>query len=116
MTAAARSPEDVFAHHGQSLGAEDLEQIISDYSDDAILIVQGKVFRGHDGAQQVFTQLLSELPQAKWQLSTTFAEDVLYLEWKAQGTGGHVDDGVDTFIFRNGEIRVQTVSYTVQPD
>ena len=115
MTTASRSPEEVFAHHGQSLGAEDLEEIISDYSDDAILIVQGKVYRGHDGARQVFTQLLSEVPQAQWELGTTFAEDVLYLEWKAKSKGGHVDDGVDTFIFSAGQIRVQTVSYTVLP-
>jgi len=116
MTTASRSPQEVFAHHGQSLGAEDLEAIISDYSDDAILIVQGKVYRGHDGARQVFTQLLSEVPQAQWNLNTVFADDILYLDWKAQGKGGHVDDGVDTFVFSDGRIRVQTVSYTVQPD
>lgn len=115
MTTAGRNPDEVFAHHGQSLGAEDLEAIISDYSADAILIVNGEVYRGHDGTRQVFTQLLSEVPQAKWELSTTFAEDILYLEWKAQGKDGHVDDGVDTFVFSNGQIRVQTVSYSVQP-
>jgi len=49
MTTAGHSPE-VFAHHGQSRGAEDLEEIISDCSDDAIPIVQGKVSRGRDGA------------------------------------------------------------------
>jgi hypothetical protein len=40
---------------------------------------------------------------------------VLYLEWKATGGGRRVEDGIDTFIFRDGMIRVQTVVYTVQP-
>ena len=40
---------------------------------------------------------------------------MLYLEWKATGGGRKVEDGVDTFIFENGQIRVQTVVYTVQP-
>ena len=114
MSMSERNPEQVFAHHGQSLGAENLEEIISYYSDDAILIVQGKVFRGHDGAREVFTQLLSDVPQASWDLDTVFAGDVLYLEWKARGGGRHVDDGIDTFVFQDGRIRIQTVRYTVQ--
>lgn len=111
----ARTPEEVFAHHGGSLGAEDLEEIVADYADDAILVVQKKVYRGKDGAREVFTQLLSDVPQASWELDKTFADDVLYLEWKATGGGRKVEDGIDTFIFRDGMIRVQTVVYTVQP-
>ncbi|WP_020522362.1 nuclear transport factor 2 family protein [Catelliglobosispora koreensis] len=113
---AMRSAEEVFTHHGQALGAENLEDIVSDYADDAILVVQGKIYRGKDGARAVFTQLLQDVPQAAWDLDTVFADDVLYLEWKARSKGRHVDDGVDTFIFHNGQIRVQTVKYTVQQD
>jgi len=109
-----RTPEEAFAHHGQALGAEDLEDILADYTEDAILVAQKKVYRGKDGARQVFTQL-SDVPQASWELDTVFADDVLYLEWKATGAGRTVQDGIDTFIFRDGMIRVQTVVYTVQP-
>ena len=108
-----RSAEDVFAHHGQSLGGEDLEAIISDYAEDAILIVNNRVFRGHDGVRQVFTQLLSDVPQAEWELQTVFADNVLYLEWVARSTERAIEDGIDTFIFEDGLITVQTVRYTV---
>ena len=111
---ATRTPQEVFGHHGQSLGAEDLEEIVADYADDAILIVQGKVHRGKDGAREVFTQLLSDVPQATWDLNQVFEDDVLYLEWKATGGGRKVEDGIDTFIFEDGMIRVQTVVYHVQ--
>lgn len=111
---ATRTPEEVFAHHGQALGAEDLEDIVADYSEDAILVVQKQVYRGKDGARQVFTQLLGDVPQAKWELDTVFVDDVLYLEWKATGGGRTVQDGIDTFIFQDGMIRVQTVVYTAQ--
>jgi ketosteroid isomerase-like protein len=110
-----RTSEEVFAHHGQALGAEDLENIVADYAEDAILVVQKKVYRGKDGARQVFTQLLSDVPQAQWELETVFADDVLYLEWKATGGARKVEDGIDTFIFQDGMIRAQTVVYTVQP-
>jgi ketosteroid isomerase-like protein len=111
----ARTPEEVFAHHGQALGAEDLEDIVADYAEDAILVLQKEVYRGKDGARQVFTQLLGDVPQAQWELDTVFADDVLYLEWKATGGGRKIEDGIDTFIFQDGMIRVQTVVYTVQP-
>jgi hypothetical protein len=48
-----RTPEEAFAHHGQALGAEDLEEIVADYTEDAILVAQKKVYRGKDGARQV---------------------------------------------------------------
>ena len=34
----ARTPQEVFDHHVQALGAGDLDEIVVDYSDDAILI------------------------------------------------------------------------------
>lgn len=109
-----RSAEEIFDHHGQALGAEDLEGVVADYAEDAILIVQGDIYRGKDGARAVFTQLLKDVPQATWSLRTVFAGDVLYLEWKADSAARHVDDGIDTFIFSDGQIRAQTVRYTAR--
>jgi hypothetical protein len=39
---------------------------------------------------------------------------VLFIEWSAIAANTRVDDGIDTFVFRDGEIVVQTVRYTVQ--
>jgi len=39
---------------------------------------------------------------------------VLFIEWTATSAATKVEDGIDTFIFRDGMIRVQTVRYTVQ--
>ena len=113
--AATRSPQEVFNHHAQALGAEDLEEIVADYSDDAIFITPAGVQRGKDGIRQAFTKLLSEVPQATWDLKTTiYEDDILFLEWAAEG-GNRIEDAVDTFVFRDGLIRVQTVRYTLQP-
>jgi hypothetical protein len=51
--AATRSPQEVFNHHAQALGAEDLDEIVADYSDDAIFITPAGVLRGKDGTGQV---------------------------------------------------------------
>jgi hypothetical protein len=36
----------------------------------------------------------------------------MLLEWKADSESTRVEDGIDTFVFRDGVIRVQTVRYT----
>ncbi len=111
----ARTPQEVFQHHAEALGAGDLEGIVSDYSDDAIFITPGGTLRGKDGIREAFTKLLSDLPNANWELPTQiYEDDILLLEWKAESANTKADDGIDTFVFRDGLIRVQTVRYTLE--
>jgi ketosteroid isomerase-like protein len=110
-----RTPEEVFAHHAQALGAGDLDEIVADYTDDAVFITPAGVKRGKDGVRVAFTELLADVPNAKWDLPTQIYEgDILFLEWSADSAATRVEDGIDTFVFRDGLIRVQTVRYTVQ--
>ena len=111
----ARTPQEVFQHHAQALGAGDLDEIVADYSDDAVFITPAGVRRGKDGIREGFTQLLADVPNAAWELKTQIYEgDVLFLEWAATSSATRVEDGIDTFVFGDGLIRVQTVRYTVQ--
>jgi ketosteroid isomerase-like protein len=110
-----RTPEEVFQHHGQALGAGDLDEIVADYAEDAVFISPAGIKRGLDGIREAFTQLLADVPNAAWDLKTLiFDGDALFLEWAADAGKTRVDDGIDTFIFRDGMIRLQTVRYTVQ--
>ena len=111
----ARTPQEVFAHHAEVLIAGDLEGIVSDYADDAVFITPAGTLRGKDGVREGFTQLLSDVPNAEWAVPTQIFEgDVLFIEWSADAASTQVEDGIDTFVFRDGEIIVQTVRYTVQ--
>lgn len=110
-----RTPEEIFQHHAEALGAGDLAGIVSDYADDAVFITPAGIKRGKEGVREGFTQLLADVPNAAWQLKTTIFEgDALFLEWAATSAATKVEDGIDTFIFRDGMIRLQTVRYTVQ--
>jgi ketosteroid isomerase-like protein len=111
-----RTPQEVFAHHGKALGAGDLDAIVADYTDDSVLITPAGAARGKEGIRQAFGKLLDDLPNAAWDLKTqVFAGDVLFLEWTADSSTNRVDDGVDTFVFRDGSIWAQTVRYTPRP-
>jgi ketosteroid isomerase-like protein len=108
-----RTPQEVFAHHGKALAAGDLDEIVDDYGDDSVLITPSGVARGKDGIRKAFARLLDDLPNAAWNLKNQIFEgDVLFLEWAADSTVNRVDDGVDTFVFRDGTIWAQTVRYT----
>jgi len=109
-----RTPQEVFGHHAEVLIAGDLDGIVADYSDDAVFITPDGVLHGKDGVRQGFTKLLSDLPSAEWQVPTTIFEgDVLFIEWNAKSEKTQALDGIDTFVFRDGLIRVQTVRYTL---
>jgi hypothetical protein len=111
-----RTPQEVFAHHGKALAAGDLDEIVVDYADDSVLITSAGAAHGKDELRQAFAKLLDDLPNAAWDLKTQiFAGDVLFLEWAADSAINRVDDGVDTFVFRDGSIWAQTVRYTPHP-
>ena len=111
----ARTPQEIFQHHAEALGAEDIDAIVSDYADDAIFMTPEGVLRGKEGVRRAFERLTSEVPGARWELPTQlFEDDIMLLEWKATSSASRVEDGIDTFVFRDGLIRVQTVRYTLQ--
>lgn len=111
----ARTPQQIFQHHAEALGAEDIDGVVADYSDDAFFMTPAGVLRGKAGIRRAFTELLSDIPQAKWNLKTElYEDDVLLLEWTVNSAKTKIDDGIDTFVFKDGFIRAQTVRYTLQ--
>jgi ketosteroid isomerase-like protein len=113
--AMGRTPEEVFGHHVEALGAGDLDEIVADYAEDGVLITPAGALHGKGGIRGAFTQLLADVPNADWTLKTQIYEgDVLFLEWAADAGATFADDGIDTFVFRDGLIQVQTVRYTLQ--
>ena len=96
----ARTPEEIFGHHVEALGAGDLDEIVADYAEDGVLITPAGSLHGKDGIRAAFTQLLADVPNADWTLKTQIYEgDVLFLEWAADAGATFADDGIDTFVF-----------------
>src|SRR5258707_5590519 len=112
---AKRTPEEIFAHHGQALGAENLDATMMDFAATAVLVTADGVRRGKDAIRNCFDGLFKALPKAQWGLKTIYVDNVLFLEWTGDSARASVSDGVDTFIFKNGLIQAQTVRCTIVP-
>ena len=46
----ARTPQQIFQHHAEALGAEDIDGIVADYSDDAFFMTPAEVQGGKAGS------------------------------------------------------------------
>lgn len=54
-----RTPQEIFQHHAGALIAGDLDEVVADYSDDALFITPDRVLRGKDGVREAFTFVFS---------------------------------------------------------
>ena len=110
-----RTPEEVFTHHVQAAMAEDLDAMMTDYANTATLISPSGVFRGKEEIRTFFAEFFRALPKVQWGFKTIHADNVLFFEWTADSARASVSDGVDTILFQNGLIALQTVHGTIVP-
>lgn len=71
--------------------------------------------RGKQAVREAFTRMLAQIPDATFDMHTRIYEgDVLLTVWTAIGSSARITDGVDTLIFRDDKIHVQTVRFTLE--
>lgn len=111
----ARSAREVFEDHLALRTKGEVETDIQrNYADDVLLIINGKVHRGHDAIRCCAKSLAEDTKDAEFIYRTKLVEgEIAYLEWGIECDGVCIDDGVDTFLIRDGRIVAKTVHYTV---
>ena len=110
-----RSFREVFEDHLRLSEIGDFEaDLRRNFSIDIIVLMENKVYRGHEDVRGLAERLLRELPNGKYQNNMILLdEEIGMLEWKAQSDKAEVLDGVDSYLFRDGKIIAQTIHYTV---
>lgn len=110
------TPHDIFAAHASALASGDVSKILEDYSEDALLLTADGPLKGKGAIGEFFTAALGALPGAEFTIgSTVFARDALLLQWSATSPKGKITDAVDTFVFADGKIRLQTTVLRLEP-
>jgi len=107
-TAQDASTESVLAHHLQALGEADIDAIMSDYAENAVLITPGGPLHGLDAIRQLFEGMIAD-PMISFEILQQAIEgEVAYIVWKAETKRLSIPLGTDTFVIRDGKIVAQT--------
>jgi len=123
---AADSPQAVLDHHVKAMTAGDLEAVMADYADDALLVaphgiapgqtnVSGNdVFSGKANIRKFFAVLTDKGHNSAFhQMTATFesrGNDVMLMHWVQFGGQPQQVSGTDTWIIRGGKVVAQIVA------
>jgi ketosteroid isomerase-like protein len=110
--------EKVLTHHLTTFGAGDLEGVLSDYTEDSVVIIPNGVLRGKEAIKGLFTALIAEFgkPGTKFNMRQQTVEgDVAYIVWDAETPDNVYVFATDTLVVNNGKIKYQTVAFKVAP-
>ena len=114
----AESTAEVVGRHVQAFFGGDIETVMADFADDALLCTPDGALRGHDAICGFFEQVLPFFPPGSTTLEVTqqIADgDVFYAVWAASSPAVEVPFAVDVFIVRDGKLAYQCFGGQVLP-
>ena len=125
-SAAARDPpkggpmstESVLSHHLAAVSAGDVDGILSDYSDDAVLLTPDATLRGPAEIRPLFDGFVNDMLPPGSDLELKRQEIVgeqAYILWRAASATFDFPLGTDTFIVRGDKIVFQTFAAQIEP-
>ena len=101
----------VWQHYIQSWESPDLDAIVSDYSSDSVLIVNGRIYVGTAQIREVFKCLFQIFDQGANRIDPAVVRDrIVYITWHFTPKREFEFFGTDTFVIENGVISVQTIA------
>jgi len=105
---------EVWAHHIEAWDANDLDAIMSDYSEDSILILNNTVKKGIQEVRTVFDNLFKLFSDGNNIIDPEVIEgEVVYITWNFTPTGDSSYFGSDSFVVQNRIITYQTIASTL---
>ena len=103
--------KEVVMNHLNAFLDNNLEALISDYTNDSVLITQASTYSGTEEINAFFVDLSMHFPkqESNFVLDKVVANvDLVYIVWRAKTPSLQVPIGSDTFIIKNGKIYQQT--------
>lgn len=100
----------VVQRHLQTFGAGDLEGVLADYADNAVMYTPNGPLEGKDALREGFKQFIAEWSQPGMKFNLTREEyegENGYITWTAETAANVYDFGVDGFVVRDGKIVTQ---------
>ena len=110
--------KQVLEHHMQTFMKNDLDGVMSDYTEESILVTPDRTFAGLAEIRENFVGAFQALPTngtTMTNIKSVATRDVGYVVWKATTPTLEFKYATDTFIVRDGKILRQTYAGDVAP-
>jgi hypothetical protein len=99
--------EKTLLRHWQAFGAGDIEAIMADYAEDAVLITPDGVVKGQAQIQSLFVQMFTNMfPPDK--TKQVVDGEIAYILWSGSSPYYNIPFATDTFVIRDRKIVAQT--------
>ena len=107
-----RTAAEVLASHLHHRNAGELEEDLrANYDEHVVILAASGVHYGHDGVRYLTLLLQEDLPEPRYTWRTALADgEAALVEWEARGADETEEEGVDSYLIRNGRIVARTVS------
>ena len=111
-----RTTQQVFDAHRAAFEPIDLDKLMADYADDAIMVTLDGAFVGKQAIQGFFENAFKAFPNLKVSFDKTAVEgDTFLLQWSGECDVATFPHGVAAFIIRDGLIQRQAEWFVVVP-
>lgn len=113
-----RTSEEFFKQHNDAFAAGDVDKLLADYHEDAVIVTQSGTLQGKEQIRGLFEQFIAEFSQPDTSLEwvhQAIEGPVVHIVWKAETPSNVYDFAAETFFLRDGKVSFQTVAAQVQP-
>ena len=117
MLSASEETEQVLQHHLQAFDQGDMDGVMSDYAENAVLLTPKGPKQGHAEIREVLEWMARSIftPDCKFQMIQQLVEDeIAFIVWAAESHQCRIPLATDTFLVRNGKIVIQTFAAKVE--
>ncbi|MCJ7738536.1 MAG: nuclear transport factor 2 family protein [Anaerolineae bacterium] len=111
-----RTTQELIEHHMEVLVAGNMDELLADYGDDAVLMTLDGTAVGIDAIRVFFQNILDTMPNLEATTRNLRAyDDLVLIDWSADCDTVTITDGTDTFVIRDDKIVRQTAWFKAVP-
>ena len=109
---------EVLDRHLKAFLENDMELMMADYSEDAVLILPDSTYTGKEQIRSSFANAFKMFPKEGTSLTIdkkTINKNTAYIIWHGKSPDWEVSFGTDTFVIEDGKIQLQTFAAVMKP-
>lgn len=111
-----RTIQQVFDHHQAAFESVDMDELMADYAEDAVMVLIEDEFVGRDAIRKFFQGIFEGFPNLKVAFEkTNLNGDLFILQYSGEADNASLEHGVATFIIKDDKIQRQTEWFHLIP-